>query len=139
MEVKSLPTNQKNWPSVGTIESTLAQYSAIYGNTFGQFSWFVGLRILEVTFDSKLMFEMHLRQVVSKAANNLGIVRRAGMIFDCPRMLKGSFNVYALSRLGQCAPVWMSSAESNLGLLHIIVNNVERLCESELCCFGHIL
>ena len=36
------PTNQKNWPSVGTIESTLAQYSAIYGNTLGQFSWFVG-------------------------------------------------------------------------------------------------
>ena len=36
------PTNQEDWPSVGTIASTLAQYSAIYGNTLGQFSWFVG-------------------------------------------------------------------------------------------------
>ena len=36
------PTNQENWPSVGTIASTLAQYSAIYGNTLGQVSWFVG-------------------------------------------------------------------------------------------------
>ena len=41
------PTNQKNWPSVGTIASTLAQYSAIYGNTLGQFSWFVGQVALE--------------------------------------------------------------------------------------------
>ena len=36
-------TNQKNWLGVGTIASTLAQYSAIYWNTWGQFSWFVGL------------------------------------------------------------------------------------------------
>ena len=36
------PTNQENWPSVGTIASTLAQYSVIYGNILGQFSWFVG-------------------------------------------------------------------------------------------------
>ena len=40
--VKPNPANQENWPSVGTIASTLAQYSAIYGNTLGQFSWFVG-------------------------------------------------------------------------------------------------
>ena len=40
------PTNQEYWPCVGTIASTLAQYSAIYGNTLGQFSWFVGLAYL---------------------------------------------------------------------------------------------
>ena len=40
---KNFPTNQESWPSVGTIASTLAQYSAIYGNTLGQFSWLVGL------------------------------------------------------------------------------------------------
>ena len=42
MPLRGSPTNQENWPSVGTIESTLAQYSAIYGNTLGKFSWFVG-------------------------------------------------------------------------------------------------
>ena len=36
------PTNQENWSSVGTIASTLAQYSTIYGNTVGHFFWFVG-------------------------------------------------------------------------------------------------
>ena len=32
------------------------------------------LHILGVTYDSKLTFEMHLREVVSKAARNLGVV-----------------------------------------------------------------
>ena len=41
--IQIIPTNQENWPSVGTIASTLAQYSAIYGNTLGLFSWFVGM------------------------------------------------------------------------------------------------
>ena len=44
------PTNQKNWPRVGTIASTLAQYSAIYGNTLGQFSWFVGKDLISRYF-----------------------------------------------------------------------------------------
>ena len=46
------------------------------------------LRILRVTFASKLTFETHLREVVSKAVRSSGIVRRAGKLFDCPRMLK---------------------------------------------------
>ena len=52
-------------------------------------------------------------------------------------MLKGCFNAYVLSSLKYCAPVLMSSAESHLGLLVIIVRNTERLCEDELCCLGH--
>ena len=34
-----------------------------------------GLRVLVVTFDSMLTFETHLREVVSKAAGSLGVVR----------------------------------------------------------------
>ena len=51
-------------------------------------------RILVVTLDSKLTFETHLREVVSKAARSLGVVRGAGKLFDCPREPKGCFNVY---------------------------------------------
>ena len=43
-------------------------------------------------------------------------------------MLKSCFNAYVLSRLEYCAPVWMSSAESHLGLLDIIVRNADSLC-----------
>ena len=34
----------------------------------------LGLRILGVTLDSKLTFETHLRELVSKAARRLGVV-----------------------------------------------------------------
>ena len=43
----------------------------------------MSLHIFKVTFDSKLTFEIHLREVVSKATKNLGVVRQAGKLFDC--------------------------------------------------------
>ena len=73
-----------------------------------------GLRILGVTVDSKLTFETHLREVVSKAAKSLSIVRWAGKFFDCSRVLKSCFNAYVLSNLQHCAPVWMPPAGSHL-------------------------
>ena len=94
-------------------------------------------RILGGTYNSKLTFEMHLREVVSKAARNLGVVRLAGKWFDCLRVLKGCFNAYILSSLEYCAPVSMSSTDSHLRLLNSIVRSAERLCEGELCSLGH--
>ena len=49
------------------------------------------LRILVVTLDSKMTSETHLWKVVSRAARSLGIVRRAGKLFACPRVLKELF------------------------------------------------
>ena len=63
------------------------------------------LRILRVTFDYKLTLKMHLREVVSKATRNLGVVCRAGKIIDCTRLLRDCFNKYALSSLEYCARV----------------------------------
>ena len=74
---------------------------------------------------------------MSKAARSLGVVRRAGKIYGCPRVLKNCFYAYLLSSLKYCDPVWISSAEFHLGLLDSIVRNAERLCEGELCCVGH--
>ena len=85
------------------------------------------MRILEVTFDSKLTFETHLREVVSKAARSLVVVRRAGELFDCPRVLKSCLNAYVLSNIEYCAPVWMSSEEPHLILLDTVVCSAERL------------
>ena len=50
------------------------------------------LRILEITFDFKLTFEAHLREVVSMTVGSLGVVLRAGNLFDCPRVPKSCFN-----------------------------------------------
>ena len=90
------------------------------------------LLILRVTFDPKLKFEMHFREVVSKTARNLGVVCRAGKLFDCPRVLKGCFNAYVLSTWEYCAPVGMSSAEFRLRLFVSTVRYAETLCEGEL-------
>ena len=88
--------------------------------------------------DPKLTFETHMREVVSKAARNLGALCRAGKLFNFLRVLKGCFNAYALYSLEYCgASVWMSSAESHLGLLDSSVLSAERLSDDELCCLGH--
>ena len=94
-------------------------------------------RIVGVTSDSKLRIETHLREVVSKAAWSLGVVRRTGKLFDCPRVLKNCFNAYVLPSLEYCAPVSILSAESHLGLLDSTIRSVERLRKDEFCCLGH--
>ena len=94
------------------------------------------LRSLGVTLGSKLTFENHLRKLVSKSARRLGVMRRAGSLFYCPRVTKSCFNAYFLSSLEYCAPVRTSSVESQLGSLDSIVPRAERLCESEICCSG---
>ena len=73
------------------------------------------MTIFGVTLDSKLTFEIHLREVVSKAARSLGVIRRAGKFYHCPRVFKSCFNAYVLSRVEYCVPMLMSSAESHLG------------------------
>ena len=86
---------------------------------------------------SKLTFETHLREIVSKTARSPRVVCRAGKLFDCPRVLKSCFNAYASLNLEYCALVWILSTEFHLGLLDSAVRNEGRLCEDELCCLGH--
>ena len=93
-----------------------------------------GLHNLGVTLHSKLTFEIHLRKFVLKTARSLDIRRRARKLFERPRVLKSSFNAYVLSNLEYCAHMWMSSAESPLGLLNTVVHCAESLHECELYC-----
>ena len=93
------------------------------------------LRILMVTFDSKLTFESHLHEVVSQGQEPW--CRAPGRkLCDCPRVLRSCFNAYVLSKLEYCAPVWMTSAETHLSLLDSVLST-ERLCEGKLCCLRH--
>ena len=84
------------------------------------------LRILGITFVSKSTFVTHLREVVSKAARYLGVIRRSGKLFDCPHVLKGGFNHIFY-------PAWSIV----LRVLDSIVRSAERVCVGELCCLGH--
>ena len=81
---------------VVSLSQTIA---AGYGNpTFGgaELEEVKGRCILELTLDSKLTFETHLPEVVSKAARSFGVVRQAEKLFNCPRVLKSCFNAYVL-------------------------------------------
>ena len=49
---------------------------------------------LGLALDSKLTFEAHFREVVSKAVRSPGIVRREEKLFDCPRVVKSCSNAY---------------------------------------------
>ena len=40
------------------------------------------------------------------------------------------------SSLEYCKPVWMSSAESHMGLLDSVVHSAERFCDGKLICSG---
>ena len=44
---------------------------------------------------------------MSKAARSLDVVRRAGELFDCPRVLKSCFIAYVLYSLEYYALAWM--------------------------------
>ena len=85
------------------------------------------LRILGVTLDSKLTFESHLLDVSSKAVRSLGVMRQTGKLFDCPRILNSYFNSCVLTSLENCAPAWMSSAES-IWVYWIVLLAVRKCC-----------
>ena len=52
-----------------------------------EFEKLKSLRILGETLDSKLTFETHMREVMSKAARSLGIVSLAGKLSTCAQEL----------------------------------------------------
>ena len=88
-----------------------------YGDlTFGAELEVKSLRILGVTLDSKLTLETHLRDVVSKAARNLADVRRAGKVFDYPRVFIRAISIHMFY-----------PARSIVGLLDSIFRSTEKL------------
>ena len=85
------------------------------------------LRILGVALDSKLTFKTCSGEVVSKTAKSLGVMRRAGKLFDCPRVLKSCINVYILSSLEYWAPFWCRR-RSLIWVCWIVLSTVPKGC-----------
>ena len=70
------------------------------------------LHILGVTLNSKLTFKTHLSEVMSKEARRLGVERRVGKLFDCPRVLKCIYMFYPAGSI--VPPCNVSSTEPHL-------------------------
>ena len=67
------------------------------------------LVILEVTFDSKLTFEKHIRLVSREASQRLGIVRKYWPVFHDRSLLETWFWGFVLPVVEYCSAVWCSA------------------------------
>ena len=83
-----------------------------------------GVRILGVTVNYNMTFEIHLREVVPKATWSLGVVRRAGKLFDCPM-----FQCICFVQLEYCAPCGCSR-HSFIWVCWIVLFVVRKGCVS---------
>ena len=82
----------------------------------------VDLDIMEVTFDSKMTFEKHLRSVSRAASQRLGILRKSWRVFHDRLLLGRCFQGFVLPVLEYCSAVWCSAADTHLKLLDRVVN-----------------
>ena len=68
-------------------------------------------------FDSKLTFEDHVRGIVSRVSQRIGILRLVKRIFvDTSVLLRSNF-AFVLPILQYCSPVWGSAAGRQIQLL----------------------
>ena len=84
-------------------------------------------KILGLTFDSKLTFEKHIRNVASGISQKIGILRKCCKIFGDQTIMLNCFNSFILPCLEYCAPVWASAADSHLKLLDNNLNAIKFL------------
>ena len=84
-------------------------------------------KILGLTFDSKLTFEKHIRNVASGISQKIGILRKCYKIFGDQTIMLNCFNSFILPCFEYCAPVWASAADSHLKLLDNDMNAIKFL------------
>ena len=85
------------------------------------------LVILEVTFDSKMTFEKHLRSVSRGASQRLGILRKSWRVFHDRSLLGRCFWGFVLPVLEYCSAIWCSAADKDLKLLDRAVSGARFL------------
>ena len=73
--------------------------------------------ILEVTFDSKMIFENHLRSVSRAAPQRLDILRKSWRVFHDRSLLERCFRGFVLPVLEYCSAVSCPAADTHAKLL----------------------
>ena len=77
---------------------------------------------LGVTFDSKIIFEKHLRSVSRAASQRLGILRKSWRVFHDRSILGRCFLGCVLPVLEYFSAVWCSATDTHLKLLDRVVS-----------------
>ena len=95
------------------------------------------LKLLGVTLDSKLTFEMQLRNLSRMISPKLGILRKSKKIYENDNILRNCFFSFILPHFEYCSAVWMSAADSHLRLLDRAFNSVKFLLSDLDLDIGH--
>ena len=88
------------------------------------------LVILGMTFDSKMIFEKHLRPVSRAASQRLYILRKSWRVLNDRSLLGRCFQGFVLPVLKYCSAVWCSAAYTHLKLLDRSVSGARFLTGS---------
>ena len=85
------------------------------------------LVIFGVTFDSKMIFEKHLRSVSRAASQRLGILRKSWRVFRDRLLIGRCFRGFVLPVLEYCSAVWCLAADTHLKLMDRAVSGARFL------------
>ena len=95
------------------------------------------LKLLSVTLDSKLTFELQLRNMSRAISPKLGILRKCKKVFENDDILRKSFFSFILPHFEYCSAVWLSAADTHLRLLDRSFNSVKFLLTDLDLDIGH--
>ena len=87
-------------------------------------------KVLGVTFDKKLTFEKHIRNIASSVSQKVGILRKSIRMFGDEAIIAKCFNSFILPCLEYCSPVWSSGADSHLKLLDRVMSSAKFILPS---------
>ena len=75
------------------------------------------IKLLGVTFDSKITFNCHLRNITSAVSQKIGILRKCWQVYRDDALVLKCFYAFILPFFEYCSSVWMSAASSYLNML----------------------
>ena len=84
--------------------------------------------------DTKLTFENHIRSIVSRFSQKIGLMRRAWRVFGSVDVLRSCFSSFLLLLLEYCSPVWLSAADCHLRLLDGVSRRTAFMLEGVVLC-----
>ena len=82
---------------------------------------------MELTFDSKMTFEKHLRSISRSASQRLCILRKSWRVLHDRSLLGRCFQGFVFPVLEYCSAVWCSAADTHLKLLDRAVSGARFL------------
>ena len=89
-------------------------------------------KLLGVIFDSKLTFELHLRQITSIVSQKVGIIRKCWQVYRDNSLILKCFYSFLLAFFEYCSAVWMSAAPTHLQMLDRVFNSVKFLLPTDV-------